>query len=222
MKQQMRERIVEGARRVFFALGYDGTKLDELAERLGVAKKTIYNHFSSKEELVIAVLDRDLTEWLEGADGIVSEPDAEIVDVYLRLYVHAVGALQRRSSLFPPAAPTRRQELRAQTERRFRHELVRIVIKAAELGKDSDDLRSECDPSALAHVLVNMAFRIAAYCSDESVPYEPYELLTESITMVLAGQVTEQGRRRLDELGFGPGSIGWRAYTDAVVGGGDE
>jgi AcrR family transcriptional regulator len=206
MKQRMHERIIDGARRVFFALGYDGTKLDELADRLGIAKKTIYNHFSSKEELVMAVLDHDLAEWLRQANAVVDRSDAEIGQVFLRLYAHAMDALRRRSTLFPSDPPTRRQELRTQTERAFKDQLVRIVVKAAELGAASGDLLPSCDPELLAHVLVNAAAGVGPYCDDGDVPYEPYQLMTESIKMVLAGQLTPQGRRTLDELGFMPRS----------------
>lgn len=204
MKQRMHERIVAGARRVFFALGYDGTKLDALAEQLGVAKKTIYNHFSSKEELVIAVLDHDLTEWLHHADAVVNSTDAEIGDVFLRLYSHAMTGLQRRSAVFPTETPSRRQELRRRTERLFRDELVRILVRAAELGKASGDLQPTCDSWLLSHVLVNAAAGILTYCDDPQVPYEPIELLTDTIKMVLKGQLTDQGRQTLDRLGFMP------------------
>lgn len=55
--------ILEQARRMFTALGFTGTSMDELADAAGVSKATIYNHFDSKERLFETVL-RALVEQL--------------------------------------------------------------------------------------------------------------------------------------------------------------
>jgi AcrR family transcriptional regulator len=47
--------IVAGACRVFLAHGYDATSMDLVAAEVGVTKKTVYNHFPSKEALFKAV-----------------------------------------------------------------------------------------------------------------------------------------------------------------------
>lgn len=49
------EAILAGARQVFLAQGYDGASMDSVAAQAGVTKKTVYNHFPSKEALFNAV-----------------------------------------------------------------------------------------------------------------------------------------------------------------------
>lgn len=51
-----RQRIVAEARRHFLAHGFRGVTMDELAAELGMSKKTLYAHFSSKTALVEAAL----------------------------------------------------------------------------------------------------------------------------------------------------------------------
>jgi AcrR family transcriptional regulator len=63
-----RQRIVAGARRHFFAHGFRGVTVDELAAELGMSKKTLYAHFRSKPAIVeAALLDKfhDLESELE-------------------------------------------------------------------------------------------------------------------------------------------------------------
>lgn len=55
-KAQSRRRILEAAREVFFRDGFMAANLDEVAERAGVAKGTLYRYFESKAELYVAVL----------------------------------------------------------------------------------------------------------------------------------------------------------------------
>ncbi len=51
-----RERIVETAEKLFYADGIRAVGIDRIIAEAGVAKMSLYNHFSSKDELVLAVL----------------------------------------------------------------------------------------------------------------------------------------------------------------------
>src|SRR5581483_7974136 len=51
-----RHRIVEAARTHFFNHGFRSVTMDDLAEELGISKKTLYAHFPGKFDLLEAVL----------------------------------------------------------------------------------------------------------------------------------------------------------------------
>jgi AcrR family transcriptional regulator len=55
-KAQSRRRILDSAREVFFRDGFMAANLDEVAEKAGVAKGTLYRYFDSKADLYVAVL----------------------------------------------------------------------------------------------------------------------------------------------------------------------
>ncbi len=46
-----REAIVEAASRLFLERGFGSVSMDELAEAAGLARRTLYNQFTSKEEI---------------------------------------------------------------------------------------------------------------------------------------------------------------------------
>src|SRR5215472_15034479 len=52
----VRQRIVDAARAHFFSHGFRSVTMDDLAEELGISKKTLYAHFPGKIELLEAVL----------------------------------------------------------------------------------------------------------------------------------------------------------------------
>jgi len=56
IESSSRQRIVAGARGHFFAHGFRGVTMDDLAHELGMSKKTLYAHFPSKTALLEAVL----------------------------------------------------------------------------------------------------------------------------------------------------------------------
>lgn len=49
--------IIAAARDVFFREGYSGASMDAITALAGVSKATVYNHFRSKEELLLAVVE---------------------------------------------------------------------------------------------------------------------------------------------------------------------
>ncbi|XHR30054.1 MAG: TetR/AcrR family transcriptional regulator [Chthoniobacteraceae bacterium] len=57
-----RERIVSAARVHYFAAGFRGVTMDDLAAELGMSKKTLYAHFPSKNALLEAVLENKFGE----------------------------------------------------------------------------------------------------------------------------------------------------------------
>lgn len=86
-----REAIVAAAERLFLERGFGAVSMDELAEAAGVARRTLYNQFASKEEIFREML-RGVSDQLEGAfpPGIETQGDVEDV---LRLIANAILGL---------------------------------------------------------------------------------------------------------------------------------
>ncbi len=57
-----KERIVQSARERFFTSGFSKVTMDELAQQLGLSKKTMYEHFRSKDELIDAVVQLQMDD----------------------------------------------------------------------------------------------------------------------------------------------------------------
>lgn len=56
---EVKEYIIEEADRLFCQYGFKSVTMDDIAKQLGMSKKTIYQHFSDKDELVnILILDK--------------------------------------------------------------------------------------------------------------------------------------------------------------------
>jgi AcrR family transcriptional regulator len=66
-----RATLLEAARGAFAEAGYHETSLDAVAERAGVSKALLYEHFSSKRELYVAILEMHVHELVERISGAV-------------------------------------------------------------------------------------------------------------------------------------------------------
>ena len=56
----MADRILETADRLFYGQGIRAMGVDTIAAEIGISKRTLYNHFPSKDALVVAYLQRRL------------------------------------------------------------------------------------------------------------------------------------------------------------------
>ncbi len=57
-KEAMQERILDTAGRLFYGQGIRAVGVDTIAAEIGISKRTLYNYFPSKDELIVAYLSR--------------------------------------------------------------------------------------------------------------------------------------------------------------------
>jgi len=81
-----RDRILETAFRLFYAQGTRGVGIDRIVAESGVAKATLYRHFPSKDDLVVAYLDRVDDAWLgalrSAAQAAGPQPRQQLVGMF--------------------------------------------------------------------------------------------------------------------------------------------
>jgi AcrR family transcriptional regulator len=61
-KEEIEERILETADRLFYRQGIRAIGVDTVADEIGISKRTLYNHYPSKDALIAAYLSRRLVE----------------------------------------------------------------------------------------------------------------------------------------------------------------
>jgi len=69
-----RRRILEEARELFFAHGYESTTLDAIADALNVTKPFLYSYFRNKSEILNAICEIGITKSIEALDEALASP----------------------------------------------------------------------------------------------------------------------------------------------------
>lgn len=96
--QERRARIIEAAVSAFARDGYDATKMDGIAARAEITKPVLYDHFSSKQALFLAVL-QSIRDGLIAKGRVIAQDVAEpeerfrrSIDAFLAFVEHAPDA----------------------------------------------------------------------------------------------------------------------------------
>jgi len=151
-----RASILQTAAEVFAERGYADTTFSELIARSGLTKGAFYFHFTSKEQLALAVLAEKQRQWLEFVSQRVGDKPKAIDQLralgpaLIRLHredpsAYSASRLSRDLSRMPELIDS----VRAQT--RGWIDLVADVISRA---KQEGDLPADLDATALATILV--------------------------------------------------------------------
>ncbi|HEX3348897.1 MAG TPA: TetR/AcrR family transcriptional regulator [Acetobacteraceae bacterium] len=196
-----REAIVKAAQRLFLQRGFGSVSMDELAEAAGVARRTLYNQFSSKEEIFREMLLR-VSGQLEDAfpAGVETQGDVEevlrlVARMILELHTHPeyLGFLRMvvaDARQFPWIAEEFATVMNPQTER-----LVRYLAHLTALG--ILDCRN---PMLAAHQFMGMLNELSLWpwmMAREGLPISAEDAVEESIRMFL------QHYRRTPSKGHG-------------------
>jgi AcrR family transcriptional regulator len=90
MAQRKREHLLSVAQRMFCELGFHAVSVDDIVDEAEVARMTLYKNFGSKEELIVATLEREDTmfrQWLASAvEARASHPKDRILSLFAALH----------------------------------------------------------------------------------------------------------------------------------------
>ena len=85
-----RERIIDAAAELFYAQGLRAVSADKIIEKAGITKVTFYRHFPTKDDLIVAYLERRAA-WERGAVLGASEAAQGDADETLRIVSEGIG-----------------------------------------------------------------------------------------------------------------------------------
>ena len=84
----MREKIINKSVELFLTLGFKSVTMDDIANEMGISKKTIYVHFQNKTKLIEAVTFSVFENICDGIDCICDQSHNPIEELYdIKMYV---------------------------------------------------------------------------------------------------------------------------------------
>jgi AcrR family transcriptional regulator len=157
-----RESLLAVAVEVFNERGYDGTSMEDLSRRLGIAKSSIYHHVDSKEALLALALDRALDGLFSVADQarIKPEPAIERLEFLVRGSVRVLAERLPEVTLLLRARGNTATERRALARRREFDQIAADLVKEAAAD---GDIRPDIDPAITARLLFGMVNSVSEW-----------------------------------------------------------
>jgi AcrR family transcriptional regulator len=195
--KNVRERIVAAARQHFLSHGFRSVTMDDLAQELGMSKKTLYAHFATKTALLEAVLVANFNAIESDLADIAAGSENDFV-----AGLHGfLACVQRHTADIQPAfvrdvgrdAP----ETFRMIERRRRALIERHFGKLLAEGRREGLIRKDIPVHLILEVLMGTVQAIMNPPKMAELGLTPKSGLTAILTVILEGVVTSEGRSRL-------------------------
>ncbi len=188
------QRIVTAARSQFFAHGFRNVTMDELAADLGMSKKTLYAAFSSKAELIRAVLLDKFQSVESDLEAIMARGCGDALAVLNEL----LACMQRHTEeIQPPFVRDMRRESPALfkfVEDRRRELIQRFFGRIFAEGRKAGIIRKDISSELIIEILLGAVQAIMNPAKMEELGLAPKTGYGAIIRVVLEGVVTKQGR----------------------------
>ena len=150
--ERSRHLILDAAGAVFSEKGFAGTSVEEIAVRAGLARKTVYNLFASKEEIALTIIAR--VEANDAPYRARMEADEELFSLLEGVLLDSAAWCLANPSLAKLAlAPVERPSLEPPRDRPSFQLLVRDILI---LGQRQGVIRQDEDPNFMALVLLGI------------------------------------------------------------------
>lgn len=143
--------ILDAADAAFRELGFANTSMDEIARRAGLARKTVYNLFGSKEDIAARLIAR--VEADDASYRMRMAANEDVLTLLDRVFVDSARWCLANPSLARLAlSPTERPSLEPPDRPSFQR-LVRDILV---LGQQQGVIRKDDDPNFMALVLLGI------------------------------------------------------------------
>jgi AcrR family transcriptional regulator len=181
--EQRREAILDAALEVFAQRGFNGSSIDEIAHAAGVSKALIYEHFPSKRDLHVSLLERHTQEIFERlAESAATSDPGEVrlragVDAFLDFVEHRRDAFRM---LFRDAVEPEVAEIVASVQRQTAAAVAGMIAtepRAAKPGENPDRDRQAIE--MLSQQLTGAVQSLAIWWGEH--PEVPREVLVDSV-----------------------------------------
>jgi len=189
------DRVLTAAHRQLFGYGYSALNMDELARELGISKKTLYQHFTSKDALVGEIFNRFAAEIRASADALFTDRTLSftaklhrlsetMVRRFARIGPHVFRDLQRSA----PHIYRKIEELR--------HNNIPYVFgQLVRQGQAAGMVRTDIDP-AFAIEFWRPAIQSLAHPDTlERLRLTPDQVFAQAIDLFFGGLLTPAGRK---------------------------
>ena len=193
----MRDKILEKSSELFLNLGFKSVTMDEIANSLGVSKKTIYKYFKNKTELINVVTQFMFDTVSCGIDGICSlkmNPIDEIFEIKKFVMIHLKDEKSSPQYQLQKYYPKIYASLK---EKQF-HVMQACVIENLKSGIESKLYRENIDLEFISRIYFNGMVNIKDKDLFPLRDYSMNTLMNYFLEYHLRGICTEKGTLQLE------------------------
>jgi AcrR family transcriptional regulator len=190
----IRQRIMDGSRDLFFRYGFSKVTMDEAAESLGMSKKTLYKHFPSKEELLQAIADDHVRFCGEELRALCARKDLGPLRKLRGLLDHVAAQYARMSDALVHDLQRCAPGIWKQVEENRRDHIFTEFAVLIKEGRQKGIFRKEVDERLFLLIYFETVHKILHPETLASLPFKPSQVFDAIVKVLFEGLLTDKAR----------------------------
>ncbi len=187
-------RIIKAARRHFFAHGFRGVTMDDLAGELGMSKKTLYASFPSKSDLLRAVLLDKFDNIEVDLKSVTAGDSADVLAALHGLLDCVQNHAAEIQAAFVRDIRREAPEMFQMVQSRRRQLIQRHFGKLFDEGRRAGIIRKDIPTNLMIEILLGATEAIVNPAKMAELQLTPKTGFVTIITVILEGILTVKGR----------------------------
>jgi AcrR family transcriptional regulator len=189
VSQERKHQILNAAEGVFADKGFSDARMDDIAEQTGLSKGTLYLYFKSKEDLVIAILDRIFSGLFDQLEARKSD-ELGATEAIWRFTEEAIRDYQTMLHMMPIAyeflALAFRNKVVQKALKQYFGHYMNALVPLIERGIESGEFR-QVDPNEVAIAAGAIFEGTILLWAYDSTRVDPERHIRSSIRLLLEG-----------------------------------
>ena len=197
--REIRSRILAKAEEMFTVFGATRVTMEEIATGIGISKKTLYKHFSSKEQLIKTLVEDKKCESGNFISNLLADESLEFIDKLKKLMVF-VGEMAKsmRGPMINDLIKSYPDIFNGIKEFR-RQKALNQFVKLLEQGVESGIFRKDINQEVVAMIYVSAIHEIIIPEVLSTLPISAEQVFTTIVKILFEGILTEDGRNKYCE-----------------------
>lgn len=193
-----KERIIKEARGLFFRLGIRSVTMDDIATQVGMSKKTLYQHFADKDELVDNLVDEEVNLMQNETLACINTSSNAIEEIFISMEM-----ANKHFTKMNPMVLFDLHKFHFKSFQKFMaHKntfLIKVITDNLKRGIEEGNYRADMKVDIMAKYRLQM---LMLPFDMEAFPPMQYNLIDVSNAMIenfLYGLATENGRQLIEK-----------------------
>lgn len=188
------QNILNKAEKLFLTLGIRSVSMDDISRQMGISKKTLYQYFDNKDELVKTVIESHVEREQEEMETISNEAQNALDELYLIGHKVINNIKDVSASTLHDLQKYYRSSFEILMEKQ-NHFIYNFFIKNIKRGIYEGHYRDDLNPDIIARIFSKSVYFIVEALADPNLKFTKKQMVEELYDYHVRGIATAKGKR---------------------------
>ncbi|MEW6196391.1 MAG: TetR/AcrR family transcriptional regulator [Bacteroidota bacterium] len=198
-EQEVKQRILMKAEEIFSGIGFTKTTMEEIADELGISKKTLYKHFTNKEHILKEIIKNAKCEVRDFVGSLVANQELEFFDKIKKIMEYFAERAPKMNTQMMRDIFKNHPEIWKEVHEEIEGKAQNHFSMLVEQGIQSGFIRNDINPELITMVYFGAIHNIYKTEMLAKLPVSTEQIPSYVAKIIFEGIYSDEGRQKCRE-----------------------